>query len=258
LVEALSRVDGPHRLADIAARAGVEKSSAHRILQDLVNGGYASSHGSGHYGAGPRLIALASEVLGGEPWTHQIASTLEALQHATTHTVHFAIRSELEVVYVQKVNADQPYQMVSRVGMHISLHCTAIGKCVLAWLGPDELASLWPRLELIAQTPKTLTTRRSLEPELDHIRRQGYAIDDEENELNVRCVAAPVFDQSARVVGGVSVSALKFQLPLEEARKIAPTVIESARQLSQSFTGSSGRRVTWSDVVAGGIEDPQF
>ena len=143
----------------------MSKSSAHRILQDLVSSGFASSDHAGRYAAGPRLVALASEVLGEELWTHRIASVMEELR-LDFFTVHFAIRSELEVVYVQKANPNQAYQISSRIGSRIPLHSTAIGKCVLAWLGEDELEALWPRLKLTSRTPSTLTSRGALEAEL--------------------------------------------------------------------------------------------
>ena len=123
---------------------------------------------------------------------------------------------------------------------------------MLAWLGEDELEALWPRLKLTSRTPSTLTSRGALEAELAKTRRQGFALDDQENELNVRCVGAPVFDQSGRVVGGMSVSALAFQLPLADARKLAPAVVAAAQQLTLLLSGSSGT-VRWPDVLNGDI-----
>jgi IclR family acetate operon transcriptional repressor len=238
VLEALSHVGGPHRLADLATGAAVGKPSAHRILAELVKTGFATSPATGYYARGPRLLALASMVLGEEARTRSVASVLEGLRAATGHTVHFAVLSGTEAVYVHKVNANQPYQMASRVGMRIPLYCTAVGKCMLAWLEPPTLEDIWARVKPVARTPKTLTTRRRLERELATIRAQGFSIDDEENELNVRCVGAPVFDQHDRVLGGVSVSALAFQMSCSEAAAVAPELIEAARLLGVVLSGS--------------------
>jgi IclR family acetate operon transcriptional repressor len=180
-------------------------------------------------------------VLGEEARTRSVASVLEGLRAATGHTVHFAVLSDTEAVYVHKVNTNQPYEMASRVGMRIPLYCTAVGKCMLAWLEPQALEDVWARVKPVARTPRTLTTRRRLERELATIRSQGFAIDDEENELNVRCVGAPVFDQQDRVLGGVSVSALAFQMSGSEAAALSPALIEAARALTVVLSGSASQ-----------------
>lgn len=246
-------MEGPHRLGDIAARAGVGKPSTHRILQELTDRGFARLERPGYYAPGPRLIALASEVLGEDRWSHGVLSVLQALRSATGHTVHFAIRSGHEAIYVQKLNADQPYQMVSKVGMRIPLYCTSIGKFVLAWLDAEEIGSLWSHLSFTARTPNTLTSRQELEKELLVVRSEGFAIDNEENELNVRCVGAPVFDHKGQVIGGVSVSALVFQLSSTGAIELAPTVVKSGFELSSVISAFADQGVEWRDVVRSGI-----
>jgi len=242
VLEALSEIGGPHRLGDLARRATVGKPSAHRILQDLVRSGFATSPETGYYERGPRLLALASMVLGEEQRTRSVSSVLERLRASTGHTVHFAVLSGTEAVYVHKVNANQPYEMASRVGMRIPLHCTSIGKAVLASLEPATLDELWATVRPTARTPNTLTSRRAIERELARVRDQGFAIDDEENELKVRCVGAPVFEAHGKVVGGVSVSALVFQMSREDAEALAPQVIATATELGELLSGPAPGR----------------
>jgi IclR family acetate operon transcriptional repressor len=232
VLEALSHTDGPHRLADIATSAAVGKASVHRILQELVSSGFATSPMTGYYAPGLRLLGLASMVVGEETRTRSVGSVLEALRAKTGHTVHFAVLSDTEAVYVHKINADRAYEMASRVGMRIPLYCTAVGKCILAWLEPEALADVWGKLKPVARTPNTFTTLPELTSELAVIRKQGFSIDEEENEFSVICVGAPVFDQRRRVVGGVSVSALVFQMSLQDARALAPEVIAAAHQVA--------------------------
>lgn len=207
------RDDGADRLADIAARAGVPRSTAHRILQRLVERGYARAEGDGRYVPGARVLALAGETLR-ELDRGRVMPILEALRDDVGHTVHLALLTGAEATYVEKLEArDSGYQMASRVGMRLALHTTAIGKSMLAALPGDRRVSA--------------TERRQ-------IRERGYALDDQENERNVRCVGAAVLDERGRPVGAVSVSALTLDLALEDVPAIGARVATAARELSRS------------------------
>jgi IclR family acetate operon transcriptional repressor len=244
VLEALSYADGPHRLAEIAARVGIGKPSVHRILQEMVRSGFATGLPGGYYSPGPRLVAVASMVVAEEQRIRDIPAILDSVRDATGYTVHFAVRSGDEAVYVHKVNSDRPYQMRSRVGMRIPLYCTSIGKCILAWLDPAVAEEILDRSRLEPRTPQTLTTREQLTDELARIREQGFAIDNEENEANVRCAGVPVFDAGGAVIGGMSISALVFELSLDEATALAPRLASAAGQLSAAYavTGAAQPR----------------
>lgn len=235
VLEALSYADGPHRLAEIVARVGIGKPSVHRILQEMVRSGFATGLPGGYYAPGPRLVAVASMVVTEEQRIRDIPAVLESVRDATGYTVHFAVRSGNEAVYTHKVNSDKPYQMRSRVGMRIPLYCTSIGKCILAWLEPAVAEEILDHSPLAPRTPNTLTTRALLMDELARIREQGFAIDNEENEANVRCAGVPVFDAGGTVIGGMSISTLVFELSLDEATALAPRLTSAAGQLSAAF-----------------------
>ena len=212
ILDALAgRDDGADRLADIAQRAGVARSTAHRILQRLVERGYARAEGDGRYVPGARVLALAGDALR-DLDRGQVEPILEALRDDLGHTVHLALLTGAEATYVEKLEArDSGYQMASRVGMRLALHTTAIGKAILAAL-PDD--------------------RRLAARERRQIRERGYALDDQENERNVRCVGAAVLDERGRPTGAVSVSALTLDLALEDVPAIGARVAAAARELS--------------------------
>ncbi|HEY6492694.1 MAG TPA: IclR family transcriptional regulator [Trebonia sp.] len=236
VLEALSYADSPHRLAEIVARVGIGKPSVHRILQEMVRSGFATGLPGGYYAPGPRLVAVASMVVAEEQRIRDIPAILESVRDATGYTVHFAVRSGDEAVYVHKVNSDRPYQMRSRVGMRIPLYCTSIGKCILAWLDQAVAEEILDRSRLEPRTPHTLTTREQLTDELARIREQGFAIDNQENEANVRCAGVPVFDAAGAVIGGMSISTLVFELSLDEATALAPRLASAAGQLSAAYS----------------------
>lgn len=243
VLEELSRDSGPFRLGDIAARAKVGKASTHRILADLVESRFADSDGAGCYSSGPRLLALSSGIVEQRNRGRSVLSTLTGLQRAAGQTVHFAVLSGFEAVYVHKVESEQPFQMASRVGMRVPLYCTAVGKSILANLPESQLHDYLGAGVRAPRTSNTLTTERALRAELKRVRKQGYAIDNEENEASIRCIGAPVFGRDGHVIGGVSVSTLTFALSAAQARALAPDVQEAAATLSEYFAPLSRREV---------------
>lgn len=229
VLRALSIPGAPFQLAAIADAAEVGKTSAHRILQVLVQNNYAEARGDGAYAPGPALRTLGG---GGQPDLAAAARpVLTELQQLTGHTVHFAVRSGRMAVYVAKIEGDKPYQMASRIGMQIRLHCTAIGKSVLSTVPSGALDDLLALdddgVDLVG-----MPDRAELDRQLGLIRKRGYAIDDQENEANVRCVGAPVFAADGSVLGGISVSGLAFVFSLKQALALGPQVASAAGRLS--------------------------
>lgn len=225
----------PHSRAfgEIAAEAHVGRPSAHRLLTMLGSSGYVTVEGGGRYATGPRLRALAATV-SAVPDGDEITDLLRALQEQVGgNTVHLSLRAGDRAVYIAKVNASHPYQMASRVGMRIPMHCTAAGKCILAGLTRQEVADVLAASGLPARTPATITDRRSLDKELTGIRARGYALDDEENESTIRCIAVPLRSPNGAVVGGISISTVTFAVPLEELVAFAGPLQATATVLSR-------------------------
>jgi IclR family transcriptional regulator, acetate operon repressor len=214
LLEAAAAPGGPHRLGEIAAAACVPKASSHRILQVLVASSFLTSDGQGRYAPGLRLRTLSAEVCAAAD--DSIDAALADLQQCTGNTVHLALRSGDCATYTHKVQSSQPVQMASRIGMRMSLHSTAIGKCILSGFSDAELAEFAARTGLPARTRHTLTDVDGLRAELEAVRRQDFAVDDEENEATIRCLAAPLRNQDGTVIGGVSISTVTFVVPREE------------------------------------------
>lgn len=227
ITEALTAFGGPHRLSELAAAAGIPKSSTYRILVSLVEQGYAVTDGHGSYGVGLRLRTLAAQVSADRP--EGIVELLEFLQKCTGQTVHLALRGGNALTYVRKVESGRPFRTASRVGMRLPPHATAIGKALLAHLPPDEAESLVRSHGMPALTGRTHTDRERLADELRTVRARGYAVDDEENEASVRCLGAAVFDRAGVPVGGVSLCAVTFLTTRAELERFSPALLEAAR-----------------------------
>jgi IclR family transcriptional regulator, acetate operon repressor len=233
----LDALDGARsRLGDIAERAQLPKSTVHRILRRLVERGYARAQGDGVYVIGPRVLTMAGAMLGRLDATALAAPVLRELHAEVGHTVHFAMLSDDEAVYLEKlVDPGLPYQFASRVGGRIPLHCTAIGKSLLA-----DMEAL-PRLDLVRRTPRTVVTLDQLREELGRVRARGFAIDDEENERNIRCVGAAVHDHTGEATHAISVSALTVELSFDDALSLGPRVVAAADALSEALGGRPRR-----------------
>jgi DNA-binding IclR family transcriptional regulator len=227
----LDALDGARsRLGDIAERAELPKSTVHRILRRLVERGYARAQGDGVYVIGPRVLTMAGAMLGRLDVTTLAAPVLRELHADVGHTVHFAMLSDDEAVYLEKlVDPGLPYQFASRVGGRIPLHCTAIGKSLLA-----DMETL-PRLDLVRRTPQTLVSMEALRGELERVRERGFAIDDEENERNIRCVGAAVRDHTGAATHAISVSALTVELSFDDAVTLGPRVVAAADAVSEAL-----------------------
>jgi DNA-binding IclR family transcriptional regulator len=224
ILELVLSAETPLSLAEIARRAELTKPTAHRLLQMLVERNYVRRTTARTYATGARALWLAGETLALIP-----------------ETVHFAVLSGNDVVYVEKFESRRPYRMASSIGMSLPLHCTAIGKSLLAFMPAEERSRLLPEGTLPARTRNTITARDKLEGELARVARRGYAMDDEENEENIRCIGAAVFDKDGVPIGGVSVSAPSFQLSALAARRMAPAIVATAREISLALAADLER-----------------
>lgn len=221
------------RLSDLARAAGLPKSTVHRILQTLVMQGFAAFDDvSGTYSPGARLLRLAGRTLGRFNATIGAEPALRRLQERTAATVHLAVLAGDEAVYVRKLEGNKPYHMVSRIGMAIPLHCTGIGKAILAGMSDEEVRAVVDRAGLPAHTSQTLSSLDGLLDELELTRRNGWAADRQENEVGIVCAGSGVRDHGGRVNAAVSVSQLHSDptgLTLDE---IGPMVAATAAEIS--------------------------
>jgi IclR family acetate operon transcriptional repressor len=236
-------------LADIAARVELPKSTVHRLLQTLVAHHYVETASAGTYRGSSRLLALAGRIVESVDYAQLIGPALRELQQQTLETIHFGILDGPRAVYVEKLPGRRAYQMNSRIGNPLPLHCSALGKAILAFLPAEERDRVVGGLTLSRRTDTTLTTRRALEADLKKTRARWWALDDEENEKGIRCMGTPVFDQTGRVIGAISVSAPVFDFTLEDATSFAATLRAAARRASDAlgappelFTVEEGER----------------
>ncbi len=219
VLEQLAGHPGGVRLEELARSVDSPPSTVHRALVTLRRRGLAAQDGRGWYSLGDEFLRLAFAYHERHPDHLRIAPVLRRLTDRYGETSHYAVLVGREVVYRAKVDPEEgAVKLSSVVGGRNPAHSTAVGKALLAAALPDDASVLeWCRGgELARRTATTITDPRDLADELSVIRERGFAVDREENEVGVHCVAVPVFLQGpSRPSGAISVSAVSYRTPLE-------------------------------------------
>lgn len=233
VIEQLS--DGATSLGDVSRRMGLPKSSAYRLLTTLVELGVVERADNDDYRLTPRLFEYGIKALGSMDLVTLSRPFMHTLRDTTGETVHLAVRSGIHAVYLQKVNSSHALRMDSRIGYQAQLYNTSLGKVLLAWLDPEEAKKLANSIEYKPIMPNTLQTASALLEHLEEVRTKGYACDNEENEANVICFGAPVFDHYGQIMAAVSVSMPKLRFSTEKEAAIVHAVQEAGREISRKF-----------------------
>ena len=231
---ASNRKEGGLSLSEIAREAGLAKSSTHRLLRTLVLNGYARQRveNNENYFASLKLLILANQIMQATGLNEIVRSHLDFLAKTTGETVHFVLLDDNELVYVDKVDSPNPIRMYSQIGNCPPMHCTGVGKVVLAFLPENQRETLLGTYDLKRYTKNTITDRHELSMHLQQVREQGYAIDDEEHEEFVRCIAMPLFTRNGQVIGSVSISAVSYRVNLADLQRWQPLLAEQVKQLN--------------------------
>ncbi len=215
------------------------KPSVHRALASLRRAGFAAQDGRGHYILGDDFLRLAFTHHANRPDHARIQPVLEELTRRFGETSHYAVLDGRDIVYRAKVDPPQgAIRLSSTVGGRNPAHCTGVGKLLLAYRLPDDDAVRdWVRRgPLERRTDRTLTTQRALVAELRRVRAQGFAVDDQESDHGVNCVAVPVWlaSPTTEPTGAVSVSALAYRTPLAELVRRADEIRSVVRSAAAS------------------------
>jgi IclR family transcriptional regulator, acetate operon repressor len=222
-------------LSDLAESLGFNKSTILRLSAPLQEAGLvARDADTGRFRLGLGALRLGQAYLSTLDLRTVAAERLRQLQRAAQQTCHLVVYEAPEVVYIDKVENEANVRMGSRVGSRAPMYCTAVGKAILAWLDDAEVAAVI-NAGLPPVTQHTITAPDRLRVELHRIRDRGYAVDDRENEPDVRCVAAPIFDHEDHVVGALSVSGLTSRMTTAAIHGLAPLVVRAARQVSHEL-----------------------
>jgi DNA-binding IclR family transcriptional regulator len=226
---------GEAALPQIAPALALHKSTAHRLLTILETRGFVERNGAGKYRIGPRVIELGLAALAKLDLYEVAGPHLRALADATGETAHLAILRNGEIVSLMTADGRQTLRAPGAIGDRKPAYCTAIGKAMLAHAEPGPLSELLKTRSLPAFTPRTITSPKRLQSDLKTTLERGYAVDNEEWELGLRCIGAPVRDSSGVVMAAVSISGPVFRIKPARVAALGAVVVDHAAGLSRAL-----------------------
>jgi len=235
LLERMADAGGEVGLSELSVAGGLPLPTIHRLMRTLVACGYVRQQPNRRYALGPRLIRLgesASRLLGTWARPH-----LARLVEESGETANMALLDGDEIVYVAQVPSKHSMRMFTEVGRRVLPHSTGVGKALLAGFPAEEVRALLSRTGMPAATEKTITTPDAFLAALEEVRRAGYAVDDNEQELGVRCLAVPVPDSPT--AAAISISGPAGRLTDAATEKIVPILQEVARDLSAALASTT-------------------
>lgn len=242
ILELLANSRAGLALPEIAAELRLPKSSVHSLMITLERHRYLRRNESnGRYLFGAKLFSLANMSLSGLQVRQVAAPHIRALMERTGLTVHLAVLERYEAVLVEKVEPPGTFKLATWLGKRMDVHCTGVGKALIAHLPEEELARLVRETGLPRHNDNSIVSLRKLKENLARARQSGYAIDDEEDEIGHRCIGAPIFDETDHVVAAISISGTTSQVYEENSLALAREVKQTAEAATRSLVAHSAQ-----------------
>jgi len=216
----------------VAALSRLPVSTVHRFLANLITAGFLNRDGEGNHRLGIACFSIGQAAVGQLDIRRLSLPYLQELNQQTRETIHLTVRHGLSAVDVEKLDSPEQLRIHSRIGASVPLHCTAVGKVMLAYRPEDEQERVLPELDVKRLTPNSVGNLQELKAELFRVRRNGYACDLEEHELHIRCVAAPIYDHTGSVQSSLSITAPTLRMPVTRLRRLAPLIQEAGLKIS--------------------------
>jgi len=236
--EAVALSPQPVTLSDVADLVDIDKSTTYRMLNTLVESGYVvRDEPSKRYSLSYKVVSLSRNLLAENEISRVCRQVLEGLTNTTHETVHLNILDGTQTILIQKVKGTQLVAVDFQLGDRSQLHCTSIGKALLAFQDvrfiEEVIAAGLPQI-----ASNTITDPAEFRKELHRIRSQGYAIDDHEFSDNMRCIAAPIFEHGGRVHMGISISGPDSRFTYDKLDELKEPLLEAGWRLSERLGGT--------------------
>lgn len=217
---------------EVGERIGASKATVFRHLSVLRERGYLASDDAKRYALGPRLLQLGFVAHDQLSLPRVAIDVMRQLRDEFDETVHLGMLVDDDVVHIETVPSSQPLKMAAAIGERAWPHVSSLGKCLWAWRDIDSLRAELPEI-LPAQSPKSLTTRAALLEDLIVVRQRGYALDDEESGIGIRCIGAPIRGPGGQVLAAMSISAPADRVTRERVPELSARLILAARDVSR-------------------------
>jgi IclR family acetate operon transcriptional repressor len=219
------------RLTDLVSQVDLPRGTVLRLLDAMIDAHLVRHSADSRYRLGPRCAVWGSEFLASLELREVASDVMARLVEVSNETCHLGVREGQSVLYIHKVESQHSLRMVSRVGGMNPLHCTGLGKAILAFMPPED-QDRYLAEPLERRTANTIVAPEILRAELERMRNRGYAIDDVENEIGVRCIGAPIFNHLGELVGSISLAGPTTRMTWERTEHLIGPLTEAAREIS--------------------------
>lgn len=233
IITLVSLKKGGLGVTEIAKQIDINKSSVYRILSTLVQYGYVEQDvETGRYKLGYKFLEISSKLLESIDLRAEAKPFLLDLERETNEVIHLVVYDQGEVVYIEKLEGNETLRMHSKVGKRAPMHCTSVGKAILAHLPINIVLEIIERKGLPMHTDRTITDKDEFLQELINVKQLGYALDLEENESGITCMAVPIFDHLGKVIASVSISGPTMRMTDERMERLKVSMLEAGKKIS--------------------------
>ncbi|MFP3918748.1 IclR family transcriptional regulator [Lysinibacillus telephonicus] len=234
ILEHLSEHPNGMQITKLASETGLSKSTVHRLLATLIELQYVKKDmETDRYYISYRALYLTRNILSNSSLIPAAKPFLEKLANEINETVHLCVEENEEVVYIDKIESNQTIRMYSRIGSRAPMYCTGVGKMLLSGKDDEALREVISRIQFTKRTEYTILTPDDLLQEISAIRKSGYALDNIENEEGIRCIAAPIYDFSGKIIASFSISGPSTRVTMERIDKeLAEKILDASRAIS--------------------------
>ncbi|MGI8960147.1 MAG: IclR family transcriptional regulator [Bryobacteraceae bacterium] len=241
VLELLAQSRGGFSVSEISRKLTLPKSSVHLLIGTLERRGYLQKNAlSGKYCFGLKLVSLSRTALENLDLREEAKPSLQALMRKTGLTVHMAVLERNEAVIVEKIECPGLLRLATWIGRRLDVNCTGVGKALIAFLADEEFDRQFKTKALARHNENTMVSTSKLKQELERVRRLGYSLDDEEDEIGFRCIGAPLFNYTKKAVAAISVAGTTAQIPDGEIAQLAGIVKHTAAAISSQLSYIQG------------------
>jgi len=234
ILEVLLKKNSLMSITEISNKLGMYPSTVHRILNTLKNRGYVEQDSQNQkYQLGLKLIELGMAKFYKIDLVEEATPFLKELVSKCNEIVHLGILEQGEVLYLAKEEPNQTIRMVSKIGKRVPVYSTSLGKILLAYLSKNNLKAITDKIKYISFTKNTINSTDKLEKELIKVKKQGFALDVEENEKDVCCIAVPIRNYQGKVVAAISISSPIYRLNIKKKRYLTENIVSISKKISE-------------------------
>ena len=238
LLERLSENPAGVNLTDLSYQLGIPTATVHRLLSTFEELGYVEQDSAkGLWFVGLKTFTVGNAFLSRRDFVSSARPHMRALVDQCGETVNLGVIDDGEVVFISQVESREVMRMIVRLGSRSPVHASGVGKALLAHLSEQQLAQILQHRGLAHYTERTIVNPARLREELERVRQLGYALDDEEHAIGLRCVAAPIFDENAQALAAISLSGPKARMTDARLDELGVAIRHTADEITQALGG---------------------